>query len=50
MRKYLRAIARANMKRAGIQKMNKPRYTTNNGMIVKAPSYFAENWRKWIDA
>ena len=50
MRKYLRAMARANMKRAGIQKMNKKRYGIHpaTGVPTKYPSYFAENWRKWI--
>lgn len=48
MRKLLRSMARANMKRAGIQKMNKPRYMVKNGMLVKMPSYFAANWRDWI--
>lgn len=48
MRKLLRSVARANMKRAGIQKMNKARYTIKNGMVTKLPSYFAENWRAWV--
>lgn len=40
MRKYLRAIARANMKRAEVQHMNRPR--------ANGSSYFAMNWRKWL--
>lgn len=52
MRKHARAIARANMKRAGIQKMNKKRYYIHEktGQPVQVPSFFAENWRKWADA
>ena len=45
MRKYLRSIARANMKRVGIQHINKPRVNIK-GFRIK--SYFAENWRKYI--
>lgn len=48
MRKYLRSMARANMERAGVRKMNKARYTVRNGMVVKLPSYFATNWRGWL--
>ena len=51
MRKYLRARARANMKRAGIRKMNKKRYSINpnTGIVMQVPSFFADNWRKWAD-
>lgn len=45
MRKYLRSIARANMKRAGIQRINKPRVNMKG---IRVKSYFAENWRKYI--
>ena len=48
MRKLQRSVARANMKRAGIQKVNKPRIFVNNGMLYRGPSYFAQNWRKWL--
>ena len=40
MRELLRALARTNMEKAGVRKMNK-----------KGPdgrSYFSKNWRKWI--
>lgn len=52
MRKLLRSMARANMKRAGIRKMNKMRYTYDAriGKFIPVGSYFSENWRKWIDA
>lgn len=43
MRKYLRAIARANMKKAGIEKINKKH--KYKGMPAK--SKFAENWKKF---
>ena len=51
MRKYLRSMARASMKVAGVRKMNKTRYMRHpmTGLVVKCPSFFAENWRKWID-
>ena len=51
MRKILRSMARARMKAAGVQKINKTRYMRNQftGMISKYPSIFAENWRKWVD-
>jgi len=45
MRKHLRAVARANMKRAGCHHINKPRRTLNGGHV---PSYFAENWGKYL--
>lgn len=49
MRKYLRAIARANMEREGVKRINKRRYMVNprTGMVEKMPSFFAENWRKY---
>ena len=40
MRKYLRSIARANMRRAGIHKPTKPGYGGR--------SFFARNWRGWV--
>lgn len=48
MRKLLRSMARANMERAGIRKMNKTRYMVKNGMMVKCPSFFAAHWKEWI--
>lgn len=50
MRKLLRSMARANMKRAGIQKMNKMRYSwdPNIKKFVPVGSYFANNWRAWV--
>ena len=50
MRKILRNIARANMRKAGIHRANKPRWTINqnSGMPAKCPSYFAEHWREYV--
>lgn len=45
MRKYLRAIARAKMERAGVVHINKPRRDIRG---YKTDSYFAENWRKGL--
>lgn len=50
MRKYLRSIARHNMKRAGIQKVNKRPWGVKPGGLIptRLPSYFSENWRAWV--
>lgn len=50
MRKYLRAMARANMRRAGVTKMNKQRYSFNpkTKQFTPVGSYFAIHWREWI--
>lgn len=48
MRKYLRSLARHNMKLAGVPRKNKKRYTINNGMLVRQPSFFAANWKNWL--
>lgn len=50
MRKYLRSIARANMRRAGIRKVNKRFWGVQPGGVIptRLPSYFAENWRDWV--
>lgn len=45
MRKLLRSIARANMQKQGVPHINKPKRNPKSG---KEPSYFAENWRKYI--
>lgn len=45
MRKLLRSIARANMQRKGVQHINKLRRDLKGRNV---PSYFAENWRKYI--
>lgn len=48
MRKLLRAIARANMKKEGIQHIKRKTIVmSKTGQPVKAPSYFADNWRKY---
>jgi hypothetical protein len=50
MRKILRNIARANMRKAGIHRANKPRWTVDrNGIPAKRPSYFAEHWREYVN-
>lgn len=50
MRKLKRSIARANMERAGIKHINKRKTGVNpiSGMPVIFPSFFADNWRKYI--
>lgn len=40
MRKLLRSVARHNMKRAGIQHMNRKR--------ADGKSYFASHWRDYV--
>lgn len=40
MRKHLRAIARANMRRAGLRRINKRRRD--------GTSYFSAHWKEWI--
>lgn len=44
MRKLLRSIARHNMKKAGIEQMNKKRVSTNKGK----KSIFALYWKQYI--
>ena len=46
MRKYLRNIARNNMRKAGIRHFNRHRLTDGKRM----DSYFAMNWRDWVNA
>lgn len=50
MRKLLRSMARANMKKAGIKKMNKMRYAYDTRLKKWIPvgSYFANNWRDYV--
>ena len=43
-RKYLRAIARARMEKAGIPHINRPRRDCKGHLIA---SYFAANWKEW---
>jgi hypothetical protein len=45
MRKLLRSIAHAKMAAEGVRRPNKPRRDWKGR---KQPSYFAENWRKYI--
>lgn len=45
MRKLLRRIAHAKMEAEGVRRINKPRRDLKGR---KQPSYFAENWRKYI--
>lgn len=49
MRKYLREIARRNMKKAGIKQINKKKSFTNP--ITKESemrSYFSLHWREFV--
>lgn len=46
MREILRNIARENMKKAGVRKINKKRnYGEKEGMR----SYFAVHWKNWVN-
>lgn len=47
MRKLRRSIAHAKMRKAGIEHINKPKYNNIGGFLIKCPSVFAENWRKY---
>lgn len=40
MRKLMRSMARAKMRKAGYRRINKP-------MPGGGPSYFARRWREW---
>ena len=46
MRKYLRNIARNNMRKAGIRHFNRHRGVDGK----RIDSYFAMNWRDWVNA
>ncbi len=50
MRKILRNIARANMRKAGVRRMNKESRSINprTGLSVKNPSYFATHRRAYM--
>lgn len=49
MRKLKRSVARHNMIKAGITQMNKhPLIRDQNGMLVRADSYFSQNWRDYV--
>lgn len=43
MRKYKRAIARHAMKKAGIERMNKPPIKSGSSR-----SFFSANWRRYL--
>lgn len=49
MRKYLRAMARAKMEKAGLRHINKPMIMVQGGVVMKGPSYFSRRWREWVD-
>lgn len=50
MRKIARNRARSNMKRRGIQHINKRTRTRGLlGVYTQNPSFFANNWRDYID-
>ena len=44
-RKIARSVAHAKMRDMGLTKVNKPRYYVKAGLPMRAPSYFAQNWR-----
>ena len=44
-RKIARSVARAKMRDMGLTKVNKPHYYVKAGLLLRAPSYFAQNWR-----
>lgn len=50
MRKILRNIARAKMRKAGIKRVNKTRWFIHpqTGDPMKIQSYFAEHWREYV--
>lgn len=49
MRKILRNIARANMRKAGLKRVNKRMiaYNHKTGMPERMPSLFAQRWREF---
>lgn len=49
MRKILRNIARANMRKAGMKRVNKRLCAVNprTGMPERLPSTFAQRWREF---
>ncbi len=55
LRTLKRNIARNRMKQAGVERINKKRIwkndfrKTRNGWTGGNASYFAINWRKWLD-
>lgn len=50
MRELKRSVARENMKRAGFVHINKKRNVIYRGTGKSGKtSFFAQNWRKWID-
>lgn len=46
MRKYLRNIAKKNMEKAGVKHFNRHRGPDGK----RKDSYFALNWRDWVNA
>jgi hypothetical protein len=50
MRKYKRSIARHNMKKAGLQHVNRRPwgYRPGSPVPVRLPSYFSEHWRDFV--
>lgn len=44
-RSIKRRMARSNMERAGVTRINKRKYNQWTGTTY---SYFQENWRKWV--
>ena len=49
MRQLKRSIAKANMRDAGLRRINKPRYTTDaKGRITPVGSLFSQRWREFV--
>lgn len=50
MREIKRNMARENMKRAGFVRINKKRNVIYRGTGKRGKmSFFAQNWRKWVN-
>lgn len=46
-RKIARNVARARMRYAGAVQVNKEKFGVSGQMIVRLPSFFAANWRRY---
>lgn len=50
MRNWERAVAHHRLERMGYEHVNKPRLEKDGGRVVRAPSVFAQTWKKVITA
>lgn len=46
MRKWERGVAHHRMERMGYEHVNKPRFEKDGSKVVRAPSVFAQTWKK----